>query len=196
MAGRACEWCGGAINLLREHARFCSPKCRVYANRAAKKTPRLPAELVGQARWVRWGLEARNGKQTKVPLMLSGRRAASNRPATWATFEAVKASAVGDGFGFVVGAGIGCIDLDKCVDESGVIAVWAQEIIDANPNTFTEISVSGTGIHVWGFLSEQAGRKVRDGRNIEVYARDRYIALGTPLQGTTTSLSPLNLPHI
>ncbi len=191
-----CEWCGGAINLLRSHARFCSPKCRVYASRATKRGPAFPAELTSRDRWVRWRFEDRAGKPTKVPLSLDGRRAASNRSSTWAPFDAARRSELGEGLGFVVGDGIGCIDLDHCIDASGVIADWAQEIIDANPSTFAEVSVSGTGIHVWGFLADQAGRKIRDGRNIEVYARDRYVALGTPLPGSASVLRPMNLPTI
>jgi len=95
------------------------------------------------------------------------------------------------GIGFVLnGDGIGVIDLDHCVDD-GVIAPWAQTIVDANVGTFMEISTSGTGIHIWGLLGSRPGRVIRDGRNIEVYTTERYMALGTPFHNTGTNLLPL-----
>ena len=83
----------------------------------------------------------------------------------------------------LTGDGIGCIDLDLCVS-SGVIAFWAQEFLDANPDTFVELSPSGTGLHFWGLLDSAPGRRVRDGRNIEDFGQGRYIALGTQLPGS------------
>ncbi len=156
----------------------------------------MPKLLADSPRWVRWGYSDRNGKRTKLPLQVNGRLAASNRPGTWTSLDEAKVSKVGEGLGFVLGNGIGCIDLDKCVEADGSIADWAQEVIDANPGTFTELSTSGTGIHVWGFLAAGGGRVVRDGRNIEVYSTGRYIALGTPVAGSAMDLRPLNVPRL
>lgn len=100
---------------------------------------------------------------------------------------------MGAGLGFVLnGDGIGVIDLDHAIVD-GVILSWAAEVLAANPGTFTEVSQSGEGLHVWGLLAAGAGRKIRDDRNIEIYSTGRYIALGTPMAGTTADLLPLNL---
>lgn len=131
---------------------------------------------------------------TKVPLTTDGRYASSTDSTTWATHEAVTASNVGVGVGFVLGEGVGCIDLDAAIVD-GVVLPWAQEIIDANQGTYIEVSQSGNGIHVWGYLEEQPGRVIRDGRNIEVYSAGRYIALGTPATGSPMELKPL-VTHI
>lgn len=162
---------------VRAGARFCTTKCRVYGNRAKRRESVVfPADMTAMERFVRWKIAARNGKQTKVPLTVDGRAASSTNPATWATFQEAQDSRVGDGVGFVLGEGIGCIDLDDAIVD-GVVADWAQEVLDANPATFVEVSQSGAGLHVFGFLDEKPGRVIRDGRNIEVYSTGRYIAL-------------------
>ena len=187
MSKRACDYCGNPINTLRADARFCTTKCRVYAARNAQKAPVLPIEIIEKARFLRFS-------RTKEPYAVSGRRGSSINPATWSTHSGARASEVGVGIGFVLnGDGIGVIDLDHCID-NGVVAPWAQEIIDANAGTFIEISISGTGIHIWGLLESRPGRLVRDGRNIEVYTTGRYMALGTPFQGSSAALLPLKLP--
>lgn len=183
MESRKCLYCDGPMNLPRADAIFCSQRCGVYYRR--RRT--LPVALTSRARWVRHDRQGR-------PLTIDSRMAAVDNPSTWAPFADARASNVGDGMGFVLtGDGIGCIDLDHCIVD-GSVEPWAQEFIDANPNTFTETSRSGTGIHLWGQLPSAPGRKIRDGRNIEIYSRGRYIALGTPLAGTSLKLEPLIIP--
>ncbi|MBP2372122.1 hypothetical protein [Paeniglutamicibacter psychrophenolicus] len=82
------------------------------------------------------------------------------------------------------------IDLDHCILD-GKVLPWAAEILAANPNTFTEVSLSGSGLHVWGLHEAAKGKRVRDGRNLEVYSRGRYVALGERLPGTSFELRPL-----
>lgn len=41
-----------------------------------------------------------------------------------------------------------CLDLDEAIDEHGAIAPWADEILDW-ANSYTEVTVSGRGMHVW-----------------------------------------------
>jgi len=131
--------------------------------------------------------------RTKEPYAVSGRRASSTNPATWSTYSEARASEVGVGVGFVLnGDGIGVIDLDHCIDD-GAVAPWAQAIIDANAGTFMETSISGTGVHIWGLLDSRPGRVIRDGRNIEVYTTERYMALGLPFSGSGGGLLPLEL---
>lgn len=130
----------------------------------------------------------------KVPRTVSGFSASSTDPATWASFGAARASSVGEGIGFVLGEGIGCIDLDHAIVD-GVVADWAQLVLDANPDTYIEVSRSGEGLHIFGLLNEGPGRKIRDGRNIEVYSVGRYIALtGTRYAAAPAKLAPLSVP--
>jgi len=106
-----------------------------------------------------------------------------------------KESDAGVGIGFVLGNGIGCLDLDHCFTD-GKLAPWAAEIVEANRGTWIEVSRSGDGLHIFGLIEPAPGRKIRDGqRNVEVYSRDRYIALtGKPFERAPLTLRPLNVP--
>ena len=131
-------------------------------------------------RWVRWVLEPRGEKFAKVPVQLNGRRASVAEPRHWVSFRAARASQVGDGLGWVLGAGIGCIDLDDCLNGDR-IEPWAAELVRKYRHRalLIERSVSGTGVHIFLRMKPGAGRRIRDGRNIEVYPPDsgRYIAV-------------------
>lgn len=191
MASRRCAYCGNTMVTVRIDAKFCTQKCGTYYRR---KLSKLPSEMTSRARFVRWKLAMRRGKETKVPLTVDGRAASSTDSATWSTFNDATNSGVGKGFGFVLGEGIGCIDLDHCIKD-GVVAEWAQDVLDANPHTFVEVSQSGTGLHVFGLLDEGPGRKIRDGRDIEWYSVGRYIALtGARFGASPSRLEPLVLP--
>jgi hypothetical protein len=107
--------------------------------------------------WVSWRAEVRDGRTTKVPYdPRTGRRAASDDPATWAThdeaaFWAAKEhfDGVGVMFSAIGGASLAGADLDTCLDpDTGDVAPWAQEIID-RLNSYSEASPSGTGVKVF-----------------------------------------------
>jgi putative DNA primase/helicase len=112
----------------------------------------IPAELQGRNQWVCWQRSAdAQGRPRKVPINpQSGRPASVTDPATWSTFtEAAAASNAFHGVGFVLAAAdpyVG-IDLDGCIEPDGTIAPWARAIID-RLRSYTEISPSGTGIHI------------------------------------------------
>lgn len=141
----------------------------------------IPALLQGLVQWVGWRMESRDDKPTKVPINpRTGQRAATDQPATWGTFEEAQAAVgrfqlAGIGFVFVAGGEIVGVDLDKCRDAtSGIIEPWAQDIID-ELDSYTEISPSGTGVHVLLRGELPAGSR-RKGR-VEMYDRGRYFTV-------------------
>jgi primase-polymerase (primpol)-like protein len=159
--------------LARADARFCSTKCRVYWSRKAK----LPPEMTSKARWMRWKLVTRSGRTTKLPVTVAGKQASSTNAEKWCDYRTAKRSDVGAGLGFALGEGIGCIDLDHCIAD-GVVAGWAQDILDRCPPTFIEVSQSKTGLHIFGLLPEGAGRNIRRGDvAIEFYSVGRFMAV-------------------
>lgn len=164
-----CLRCGAALRRAGggRPPSYCSSACRVAAHRAR---PVLPVELRQRDRWVRHTAR-------KVPVRAdTGKPASSTNPTTWASHSAAQRSTRGVGSGFVLnGDGIICLDLDHCLD-SGQLTGWARDILDACPDTFVEISASGTGLHIWGYGSVPVGQRIRDGRNVEVYGNGRYIA--------------------
>jgi hypothetical protein len=143
--------------------------------------------------WLCWRTEERGGKQTKVPYSpLTGRMASSTNPETWANYEnAVRACKKhgygGIGFIFTPEDDLCGVDLDGCLDpETGVIESWAQEIIE-ELDSYTEISPSGTGVHILVRAQLPEGRN-RKGQ-FEAYDRGRYFTVtGRHLEGTPRSI--------
>lgn len=161
-----CEQCAAPLPVkARSVTRHCSPRCRQRAHRS--RAHGLPPELVALDRWV-------THTRRKVPMMPKGVTARVDNPATWSPFSRVRSL---PRRGFVLAAdGIVCLDLDHCVAD-GQLAPWAAEILTQCPDTYVELSLSGTGLHVFGLGTVAVGRKIRDGRNIEIYGTGRYIAV-------------------
>lgn len=138
----------------------------------------LPEELLREPRWVCWRWEPRNGKQTKVPIRPDGQPAKSNDPSTWTSFEVCLAASMrytGLGIGLMLGDGVVGVDLDHARDpESGALQQWAQEIID-ELNSYTEVSPSGTGVHILCRGELPAGRR-RKGQ-VEMYSEGRFFTI-------------------
>jgi hypothetical protein len=143
--------------------------------------------------WVCWRLEERGGKPTKIPYSpLTGQRASSTNPETWAGYrEAVRACKEhgygGIGFVFTAEDDLCGVDLDGCRHpETGEIEGWAQEIIE-ELNSYAEISPSRTGVHILVRGELPAGRN-RKGR-FEAYNRGRYFATtGRHVAGTPKTI--------
>lgn len=139
----------------------------------------IPLELRQRRQWVCWAIELRNGKPTKVPYTPGTvKKARSNSPATWASFEAAYASYLSNPVFF---AGIGYefskddpytgVDFDHCIDEQGVISEFARAYL---PHTYAEISQSGAGIKAIARATVESGRKTP---NVEVYDNRRFFAI-------------------
>lgn len=152
--------------LKRSHARFCSTKCRVASHRANA----IPAEMRETDRWV-------NHDEAKRPLDPETLKSASvTTPHTWGSYESARANQ--KPIGYVLGRGIGCIDLDNCIKPDGTLTPAAQEIVDYYPENWIEISPSGTGLHIWGTAIEQKGfKRTWRGQTVEFYSRARYITI-------------------
>jgi putative DNA primase/helicase len=136
----------------------------------------FPGELKAWPQWVVW--KAVGDKPDKVPYSArSGRRASSTDLLTWSTFqEALEAYENGDyaGLGFVFSSAdpYTGIDLDNCVDENGEIAGWALEIVRYF-DSYTELSATGTGLHVI-VRGEVPNRRKGD---VEVYSSKRFFTV-------------------
>ena len=124
-----------------------------------------------------------------MPLTVRNYGASSTNPAIWSPYNVAKDCNVGDGLGFVLnGDGIACIDLDHCITD-GVLAPWAQDIVNQCRGTYIEISLSGTGLHIFGYAHVGIGRNLG---GVEVYDRGRYIAV----TGRRWRRAPLELSDI
>ena len=129
------------------------------------KLENIPNELKKVNQWVCWQGEA---KIPKNPA--NGQNAKSNDKKTWGTFEqAVKAcDTFGfDGLGFMFSKPYFGIDLDHCLDNLDFVDEFVETL-----QSYTEISRSGSGIHIIckGKLPEGSRRK----GGVEMYSEGRY----------------------
>jgi hypothetical protein len=143
--------------------------------------------------WLCWRTEERDGKPTKVPYDPStGKKAESTNPKTWSSYEKARGACrdhgyEGIGFVFTPEDDLCGVDLDKCLDpETGELEGWAQEII-GELDSYTEISPSGTGVHILLRGELPSGRN-RKGR-FEAYDRSRYFTV----TGKHLACSPLRI---
>jgi len=163
---------------------------------AAPNFDAIPAELRALPQWVLWRIEERGGKHTKVPLQVRApsTRASTTDPATWATFpeaceafEKAREHGQADGLGFVFSreAGIVGIDFDHC----RTAGEWDAEVLKLAlaVGSYTEVSPSGKGLHVFAFGSIPGNRNRRG--NVEIYEHGRYFTVtGAHLDGTPTTV--------
>lgn len=103
----------------------------------------------------------------KRPIEPSGSPASSTNPDTWHSFTDVQHGA-GDGFGIMLGGGLGCYDFDHLSDSfiRAYLATIPERIL------FAERSMSGDGVHVFIEAPEAKGWKRR---GVERYTRARFI---------------------
>lgn len=147
----------------------------------------IPDELKARDQWVCWALEVRDGKPTKVPKRAdTGGNAKSTGPATWTSFDNAVAACerfgfTGVGFAFADDRAVTGLDLDHVLDGDGNIAEEYRWIVDA-ANTYTEISPSGDGLHLF-FLGGKPEGKTKckhnqpDGRVVEMYDHARFFTM-------------------
>jgi hypothetical protein len=151
----------------------------------------IPEQMRRRDQWVLWCRQKRRGKSTKVPYCArTGQMASSTDRTTWSSFERVVAAYrsggySGIGFVFTSDDEVVGIDLDKCRDpQTGHIADWAAKII-ALLDTYTEVSPSGEGVHLYAFGKLPGGARKKG--HVEVYESGRYFTVtghhvpGTPL---------------
>ena len=151
---------------------------------ALAKLPPALKPLADRPQWAVYREIEKDGRITRPPFQARNpeRHADINKPSTWSDYatavEAVKAGKA-DGLTFMITKDdpYGVLDLDDCRDPTtGAVAAWAQTIIN-QAKSYTEISPSGEGCHVWGKTSNGADKENRqfhlviDGKSVaaEVY---------------------------
>jgi putative DNA primase/helicase len=140
------------------------------------KVGSIPEELRARPQWVVW--KAVGDKPDKVPYSArAGHRASSTDLLTWSTFqEALEAYENGDyaGLGFVFSSAdpYTGIDIDRCVDADGEIALWAMEIVRYF-DSYTELSATGSGLHII-VRGEVPNRRKGE---VEVYSSKRFFTV-------------------
>lgn len=161
----------------------------------------IPLQLRQAKRWAPWRAEwnPRKAKWTKIPHRANRpEHGLSNKNQTgWTTFEHAMAvykanpdKFAGVGYLMTGRHGVTGVDLDHCVTD-GKIDDWAQEVA-AKFDSYTEISPSGTGLHIMvaGDVPEDW---TNHDRGIEVYGGNeaRFLCVtGQQVPGSPADMRP------
>jgi putative DNA primase/helicase len=156
----------------------------------------VPDLLIVKPNWVVWGVV---GEPLKAPfqpdslLRLTTVPAKSGVPDTWGGFEQAalcvsKGLARGIGFEFD-DSGIYGVDLDHVIGDGGVVTPEAREIVEGL-NSYTEVSPSGHGLHVF-VTAEGANitRHRKQGGFVEIYSNARYFTVTGNLCGGSVNIA-------
>lgn len=141
----------------------------------------IPAELRVRPQCVCWGAQgiASGAKEWKVPYNPStGQKAKANQPDTWAAFETACAGVAagyyyGIGFEFSETDPFVGVDFDHCIQGGKLdqnVAAWVEQF-----NSYTEVSPSGTGLHIL-CKGKLPGGAIKTAA-VEIYDRGRYFTL-------------------
>jgi putative DNA primase/helicase len=153
----------------------------------------IPEELKRLAQWVSWKKESVGTKVKKIPLdPEKGVFARVSDASTWSSFEKALhfyRSGGCDGIGFVFKEDdpyLG-LDLDHCMDpQTGQIQPWAKEIID-KMESYTEVSPSGAGVHI--FVKGKLPGLKKKFQGVEIYDRGRFFTVtGHCLENTPNTI--------
>jgi putative DNA primase/helicase len=162
----------------------------------------VPQALLDLKQWLVWKFESQPGdkKPRKVPYYAGGARrqgeqGSDDDRAQLVTYETALASAAtgrysGIGFAFLPGDGLIGIDLDKVIDEDGVMSERAVKIIKAC-GSYTEYSPSKKGVHV--FVAGETGTFKNNEVGVEVFCgRQFFTFTGDQMSGTPDEIRPVD----
>jgi putative DNA primase/helicase len=154
---------------------------------------RIPARLRDKRQFVVWAYQQVDDELKKPPFdPRTGRLASVAKSTSWGSLaDAKRAYDTGNyaGIGIVLTreSGIVGIDLDHCVEE-GHLSKEAGQIIDSLAS-YTEVSPSGTGIHI--LLEGRLPGPYRRRGKVEMYEELRYLSLtGHTLVSSPSDILP------
>lgn len=172
------------------------------------------AELADIRQWVAWKRvkDPKNpAKPRKMPRTYDDRDTGADEKHhnTWSTYSEVHRGVMkhwglsGAGFVFTTQDQYVGVDLDKCGDRAtGQLEQWAQAIVE-RLDSYTEWSVSGTGLHILcrGALPQNGSRRGR----VEMYDQARYFTVtgwgygrwgDLPITERTDALAAVHAEHV
>lgn len=114
---------------------------------------------------------------------------------SWATYEQAQNALTrnpqkykGIGREFIKEQGITGVDLDHCIDEQGNLSEWARYTVELL-DSYTEISPSGRGLHIWVYGSIPKKFKREGEQAIELDDCGKYFTITEKhLAGTPTTI--------
>lgn len=140
----------------------------------------IPTELTDRKQWAL--------SHNKAPYQTNGERASSTNENTWTSYNDVLKTNEQIGFFLSSYDSYTVIDLDDCIID-GVITDEAETIVNSL-NSFTEISQSGTGLHIFVKGEKPGERSKNSKKGFEMYDKERFmVTTGNHLEGTPLEIN-------
>lgn len=150
------------------------------------------SELQKFKRWLCWRVTQNGDSFEKIPVNpVTGRPAESNDPSTWVEYGVAKAAVDAgtyNSIGFALGdeVGLAIVDFDKVrATPQDPFPSWVRNELE-ELDSFTEVSVSGCGLHVliWGSVPANLNRQKL---HVEVWSKNKMFSLtGDVYEGRDT----------
>jgi len=150
---------------------------------ASRQINNLIQTFGNQKRWVNYRLQIVDGKTTKVPYAVAGAKASSTDPSTWSTYDEALRASDKVGIIFTPDQKLLGIDIDHCLKENEIVHEQKEAIAAfiSEANTYTEISPSGEGLHLFLIVTEPLPLLANKKAPFECYTSGRYFTVtGTP----------------
>ena len=157
----------------------------------------IPALLKQCPNWVAWGIrDAPPNMTPKAPFnpasLLSGRPlpAKAGVPGTWGSYQAAAECVkrrLAQGIGYEFDGGVYGVDLDQVLD-GGTLTPEAQEIV-GKLASYTEVSPSGTGLHIFVLApGADITRHRKKDYFLEIYSEGRYFTVTGNVYGNARAI--------
>ena len=148
-----------------------------------------------------WVWDKKTEEYKKVPVNQHRKWISAHDPAHWLPYaQAVRYAHTGKlGVAFVLTDNdpFFCIDVDKCINEMLQLSDTALDLIAMLPGVAVEVSVSKTGLHLWGQYSKPLPPHRTVLKPIEFYVGKRFIALTSDIrQGDMSRDYADHLPNV
>lgn len=133
-----------------------------------------------EKRWVTWKYETdKKGKKTKVPYDIKNKKADSTDLSTWNTYDEVLNASDKIGIVFTGDKNLLGIDIDHCLKGNNIEHEEKEKIVSflIEADTYTEISPSKTGLHLFLKLTSSFDPLVKKKKPFEFYTVGRFFTV-------------------
>ena len=145
----------------------------------------IPAEMLARPNWVAVKVfrDKKKDKLVKLPKdAKTGEAASPNDPSTWSDFDMACKFAHEHGCATLAYAldgkdNICCIDIDHCFNVKREMSDIAKMAWNACGNTYSEVSVSREGLHIFGKTKGMGLQVFSDAGDMEFYERGKFMTV-------------------
>lgn len=137
--------------------------------------------LMQYDQFINYSITERDGRRIKLPINQNGHMMNAHTSGNWLSYQQAKSFSANIGFVLTENDPFLFIDLDHVLKDEK-LCDWAEELLTELPTTYTEISPSGDGLHLYYMMDDTPDiprhkQSYPDSAAIEVYFQKRYFTI-------------------